>query len=615
MYLVPVTEVLLMAGPPRAHQLLRQDGKVAVWQRGRICLFISHQWLSFRHPDPEGKQLQVLRGALEKFLSGDLVVQASPMMEAVLSKRDLPKWDTRSEKAVLREAWLWYDFFSIPQVELGSPCLEDVALGDAVGIQDHRQTGEGSVMSDMIAAVSSIPVYVNLSHYFIIVAPPAYHSNTKEFCDFASWTRRGWCRVEIWSHLLREGRTMPVLLVKSDTWAQFVPTFQWIFWRAHEGDLTAESDRSIIMQLTDSMLQRKLKSMEASPQDATAQYLASMHRAFVGKSAVDIDEQTFKARFGLQSLLGGSPEELKGASFPPVMCAAIAGQPHLVKLCLSARCSVGAPLKRSVHGFINFANGTTALHQVCHHRPLRQLEVMEVLLQARADVNRPHGFGMPPLHLCTTPGAVELLLQHRADLHGRAGPGQTPLDACASIYGNAETLEALIRHRAVLEPSPKGFGTFPLMSAALFNDDTAEVVRVLVKSRANLDFTAKPQGATKFIGRALAAYYGRRMNGASPFVRMVADMDGNTALGAAASNGKAAMVLQLLDARASPCQGNFRGLTPQDLAEREGFFDLFSDMEIVASCKSDAAKRADVAASLVALGVIPRRSPQKVASV
>ena len=91
----------------------------------------------------------------------------------------------------------------------------------------------------------------------------------------------------------------------------------------------------------------------------------------------------------------------------------------------------------------------------------------------------------------------------------------------------------------------------------------------------------------KFFGRALAAYHGRRMEGASPFVCGVADMDGSTALAAAASNGKAAMVLQLLDAGASPYQGNWRGFTAQGLAEREGFFDLFSDVRIVAVAETE----------------------------
>ena len=115
--------------------------------------------------------------------------------------------------------------------------------------------------------------------------------------------------------MLRESRMKPVVLVKSDLRTQFAPTFQWTFWRAHEGGLTAESDRSVIVELIDSILQRKLKSMEVSPQDASAQFLSAMHRACVGKPAVDIDEQTFKARFGQQSLRGGS-RELKGAPFP-----------------------------------------------------------------------------------------------------------------------------------------------------------------------------------------------------------------------------------------------------------------------------------------------------------
>ena len=157
------------------------------------------------------------------------------------------------------------------------------------------------------------------------------------------------------------------------------------------------------------------------------------------------------------------------------------------------------------------------------------------------------------------------------------------------------------------------------MSAALFNDDTAEVVRVLVTHRANLGFTAKPQCAVKILGRALAAYYGRRMDGSSPFMRMVTDMDGNTALGAAASNGKAAIVFQLLNAGASRCQGNWRGLAPQDLAEREGFFDLFSDVDAVGCSKIDFAKRADVASAPVAseeaAEEVLRRTPHNMVSV
>merc|ERR1740121_1339140 len=121
----------------------------------------------------------------------------------------------------------------------------------------------------------------------------------------------------------------------------------------------------------------------------------------------------------------------------------------------------------------------------------------------------------------------------------------------------------------------------------MVNDDT-HVIKTLLAQRADHQATAKPQGIIKYMGRVLAAYHGRRMLGASPFLRTMADLDGLTALGAAAMSGKAATVLALLEAGASPDQENWRGLTPRTLAEREGFPDMFDDVMTVADSRSEA---------------------------
>ena len=39
-------------------------------------IFVSHQWLSFTHPDPEGAQANFLRNALRNVISG--AVEAQP---------------------------------------------------------------------------------------------------------------------------------------------------------------------------------------------------------------------------------------------------------------------------------------------------------------------------------------------------------------------------------------------------------------------------------------------------------------------------------------------------------------------------------------------------------
>ena len=52
-----------------------QRGQVVAWQKGHISFFISHQWLHFQCPDPDGRQLRLLRQALEALMLGGLEVQ------------------------------------------------------------------------------------------------------------------------------------------------------------------------------------------------------------------------------------------------------------------------------------------------------------------------------------------------------------------------------------------------------------------------------------------------------------------------------------------------------------------------------------------------------------
>merc|ERR1719367_1056149 len=89
------------------------------------------------------------------------------------------------------------------------------------------------------------------------------------------------------------------------------------------------------------MLKRKLNNFKVVPCDAFAQWLTAMHGTLTGMGVSEMNEQEFKRRFGLEGL-GDSPDTRKDWSMPSVMCAALAGQPHLVKLCIEARCDVDA---------------------------------------------------------------------------------------------------------------------------------------------------------------------------------------------------------------------------------------------------------------------------------
>ena len=44
-----------MNGHPQAHSFLKED-LLHEWKPGMFVIFVSHQWLSKMHPDPDGHQ-------------------------------------------------------------------------------------------------------------------------------------------------------------------------------------------------------------------------------------------------------------------------------------------------------------------------------------------------------------------------------------------------------------------------------------------------------------------------------------------------------------------------------------------------------------------------------
>lgn len=115
-------------------------------------IFISHQWLSFSAPDPGNLQFKAV-------------------CEACLEL-------CRREAIPRSKLYVWLDFLSIPQ---SSRSLQQLAI-------------------------NTLPVYASMCTYFLVAAPSTQHES-RELCDLASYSRRGWCRLEQWARLTagREG--------------------------------------------------------------------------------------------------------------------------------------------------------------------------------------------------------------------------------------------------------------------------------------------------------------------------------------------------------------------------------------------------------------------------
>merc|ERR1712137_1349302 len=120
-------------------------------QRGLKIAFMSHQWLAWKHPDPNCIQYRTM-------VNGTWAV----------AKR----FDWNADHVCI-----WLDYHSIPQKH---------------GITQHF-------------AIQSLPLYASLADVFIVTAPSSQHADTGQLCNESSYKSRAWCRLEVFSHFCRRG--------------------------------------------------------------------------------------------------------------------------------------------------------------------------------------------------------------------------------------------------------------------------------------------------------------------------------------------------------------------------------------------------------------------------
>ena len=111
--------------------------------------FVSHQWLTKQHPDPDFKQMRTLQDAVRRILnssSGSLSLDITT--EAVVqAAKPLPLKGFQ-----VKALFLWYDYFSCPQLH-------------------HPTLVVQKTSSQQADAISSIPAYVARCEFFFALCP------------------------------------------------------------------------------------------------------------------------------------------------------------------------------------------------------------------------------------------------------------------------------------------------------------------------------------------------------------------------------------------------------------------------------------------------------------
>ena len=210
MWLISLENVLMLYGKDgrgrvmEVHQELKRQEFLTPWRdvpSDAEIVFVSHEWLSWAHPDPNGEQLRVLCRVVERLKRGELDTEMDPM-HTIMYKH---KFTTKAKdwESMLKRTYFWVDWFSMPQP--GAEKVEDIGEKE----MDVLRT-EGS------KAIRSIPAYVERSDFILILVPSLYHSDRKVPTCYRTWRRRGWCLLELYAAAMARDSSNPPLLVRSE---------------------------------------------------------------------------------------------------------------------------------------------------------------------------------------------------------------------------------------------------------------------------------------------------------------------------------------------------------------------------------------------------------------
>ncbi|CAE7271006.1 unnamed protein product [Symbiodinium microadriaticum] len=526
MYLVKVSDFLAMEGVPESHDRLKQRGLLHEWNASMYTIFVSHQWLGRKHPDPTGEQVSVLRTALKRFIDGSLMID----LDVVSTTHGQENRFTPQTRQQVETGFLFFDWFAIPQI-----------TARAEGVNEEV------TKSDAACAVKSIPAYVEAASLFIALVPFVPDRDRQEWCSYTTWLARGWCRAELWLHMLSSKPDTSVILVTSVTEAKFMFPLDWLENTIDSGDFTVEEDR-----------------------EAFRFYLARRSR-MLGQNRSEWALQEFLNAFHFASLQEAATDQ---SSMNGLMCAVFSGDSGMIRELVGSRADVN--WRSHGLGKAGYFDGQTIL--ICAAKSHQPAGVLATLIELHADIHATMANGSTVLPMVRSPQQLEVIIRARADLNKLTYPvGNTPLGgACGAA--NSETIAALLRARCNPNPPVFGHGLSPLHSAIFFsrgNRCALKIVQLLLEHGANVNAIAAPTGAFRWGCQACRVYEAVVGTSRSSFrTRCFALLPGISPLGIASFIGDPDLVQFLLDFGADSSVPNTRGDFPEDLAAANGHLHL-----------------------------------------
>mmetsp|Transcript_49973 Transcript_49973/g.142889 ORF Transcript_49973/g.142889 Transcript_49973/m.142889 type:complete len:680 (+) Transcript_49973:72-2111(+) len=592
LYPMFLIEVPMFLGLSRLkpHQHLLAEGMLVEYRpefAGRVA-FVSHQWLGFNDPDPDGIQLQAMQAALSNMIAGKFEAVEADWMSK-LTYGDETRVTRAELQASLPHMLLWVDYLAMPQ-----PGAEPAPAGVERNVQDHRSlTSELAV--NLGKAVSSIPSYLELTDLVLVLAPPARHANTGKICSFKSWRNRGWCRLEYAAATLAT-RDVRMLVVQGPEFRpDFMHSLDINFLRPGRGEFSCcavnhdfgsgpvECDKPKIKKVMVTMLDAKVNHLSQTLRLFEMRYFVVMRNWLLAGLGDDeaqtcqpVGDSSSPAVSLLKKRLGWRSEAEEAAwveeeGAPLLLWAAWADDTKAVAELLrepAGKAAVHSALLKTREE-LGVAKGATALHLAMQYA---SPETCQLLLDAGANpeaIESSHG-NDPLMGACLLGRAdnIEAWLQANPgwDLERRNKFGNTALiHACTFGTDKLATVQLLIRRGADVR-ARNDFGGTPLIDHAFNVDADNEVMKALLASpgKPNVNEPCSPPSVV-FRTACTLMRLGTALGSTNKIIHFLGSVPGNTPLHDAALRGNVELCELLLAEGADPTVKNTVG-TPLEYA-------------------------------------------------
>ena len=475
MYTVSLEELMKMEAVRPHERLMEEDVLVEFDTNMGNAAFISHQWISGEHPDPEFKQMRIMQEALKNMLSKMSVIEQN-----IPGQWFSPYVVLSTEIFHSSPLYFWYDYFSLPQIDVNSWDLESL----------HKPIDR---------AIESIPAYIASCEFFFALCPVVQNPDGSELFSSSTWWSRGWCRTE---KTIRE-------LSKNPSWIQIRSStaLEVVYGAAKtvirgtpgEGAFGFNEDKQKIGFVLKAFLKNIIWSCLRSRDVGGYRMYLNLTNVLLSGFPIEcqgcMSEMSGLAKpdAGYESLAEEFLDqngfkhvnEVDSAGWSPLCYAAIHGDPFLIRSLLQQRADP-CDQTRKFHPGLDLWEKFSVLSLAC---AFNHNEAAQVLIGARAQVDGGKYAALASAAYSNNKAAIRMLLEANADPE-RLSVGVLPIiHGC--LRDSREAVSELMFQRRMSGVEDMNLSTC-LHLAVCFQGGSADMVQQLIDAKADVNEQFRP---------------------------------------------------------------------------------------------------------------------------